>query len=127
MPESSRPYRLAERHGPAGRLVLQQSDDDGSRLIVCSGYEGPELPASISDPELAQGTGGRWSLHCREGSFEFRARAVQQIEERPSLYEPLHRAFALSTGDRLAARLLLALLRMPGGARLMRFWHSHRA
>lgn len=107
--------------------MLQQDDGDGSRLIVCSGYEGPELPASITGPELAEGSGGRWSLRCREGSFEFRARTVQRLEERPSLYAPLHRGFALSATDRLAARLLLALLRLPGGARLMRFWHSHRA
>jgi hypothetical protein len=38
----------------------------------------------------------------------------------------LHRAFALSRADRLAVRVLLGLLRLPGGSRLLRLWHSRR-
>lgn len=49
------------------------------------------------------------------------------IEERPELYEHLHRPFALRGGERLVARLLLALLRLPGGAGLLRRWHAGRA
>jgi hypothetical protein len=48
------------------------------------------------------------------------------IEERPDLFEPLHRPFALGRGERLVARLLLALLRLPGGAVLLRRWHAGR-
>lgn len=49
------------------------------------------------------------------------------LVERPDLYQELHRPFALRTGDRLAARVLLALLRLPGGARLLRAWHARRS
>jgi hypothetical protein len=50
-----------------------------------------------------------------------------QIVERPELYERLHRPFALGRGERLAARVLLALLRLPGGAGLLRRWHARRS
>lgn len=125
MPDAAPVYRLVERRGPARRLVLRQEGQSATRLIVCSSYEGPDLPEFVTAPEL-QSQGAGWLLHCREGRFEFRARAVQRIEMKPSLYEPLHRRFALSGGDRLAVRALLALLRLPGGARLLRFWHSRR-
>ena len=49
-----------------------------------------------------------------------------ELVERPDLYAELHRPFALRRGERLAARLLLALLRLPGGARLLRAWHARR-
>ena len=45
---------------------------------------------------------------------------------RPSLFDELHRPFALGTGERFAARCLLALLRLPGGAKLLRAWHARR-
>lgn len=127
MPDLARPHRLAERSAPAGRVVLRQDRGDGAHFVVMSGYQGPELPATVTGPQFTGGSGGRWELRCREGSFEFQARSLQQVEERPSLYEPLHRRFALSGTDRLAVRVLLALLRMPGGARLLRLWHSRRA
>ncbi len=49
-----------------------------------------------------------------------------QIVSRPDLYAALHRPFALGRGERLAARILLALLRLPGGASLLRRWHATR-
>ena len=52
---------------------------------------------------------------------------VDRIETRPSLFAELHRPFALGAGDRIAARALLALLRLPGGARLLRRWHARRS
>ena len=127
MPDAPSVYRLTERRGPAGRIVLRCDAGACVRLIVCSGYEGPELPATVTSPVIDGGAGQRWLLRCAEGSFEFRARAVERIEERPALYEPLHRSFALSATDRVALRALLALLRLPGGTRLLRFWHSHRS
>ena len=54
------------------------------------------------------------------------ARAVDRIELRPSLFHDLHRPFALGAGERFAARCLLALLRLPGGAKLLRAWHARR-
>lgn len=126
MPDASRRYRLIERRGPAGRLVLRHEGGDGARLIVCSGFAGPELPATVTDPRIESAGDGRWRLRCGEGEFEFRARAVEELEQRPALYLPLHRAFALRTPDRLAVRFLLALLRLPGGSRLLRLWHDRR-
>lgn len=54
------------------------------------------------------------------------AHGVDRIELRPSLFDELHRPFALGTGERIAARCLLALLRLPGGAKLLRAWHARR-
>jgi hypothetical protein len=56
-----------------------------------------------------------------------RGREIERIEMRPSLFAELHRPFALGAGERLAARALLALLRLPGGARLLRAWHAGRS
>jgi hypothetical protein len=55
------------------------------------------------------------------------AEADIEIIERPDLYAELHRPFALGAFDRFAARLLLVLLRLPGGARLLRAWHAGRS
>ena len=54
------------------------------------------------------------------------AHGVDRIEMRPSLFDGLHRPFALGPGERIAARCLLALLRLPGGAKLLRAWHARR-
>jgi hypothetical protein len=54
------------------------------------------------------------------------ARGTDRIAMRPSLFAELHRPFALGAGERLAARCLLALLRLPGGTRLLRAWHARR-
>jgi hypothetical protein len=52
---------------------------------------------------------------------------VDRIEMRPWRFDELHRPFALGAGDRLAVRILLALLRLPGGAKLLRLWHARRS
>jgi hypothetical protein len=54
------------------------------------------------------------------------AMGTDRIAMRPSLFADLHRPFSLGTGERLAARCLLALLRLPGGTKLLRAWHSRR-
>jgi hypothetical protein len=54
------------------------------------------------------------------------ARSVDHVALRPSLFRELHRPFELGAGERLAARGLLALLRLPGGAKLLRAWHARR-
>ena len=50
-----------------------------------------------------------------------------QIVARPDLYAELHRPFALGRAERIAARVLLAMLRLPGGASLLRRWHARRS
>jgi hypothetical protein len=54
------------------------------------------------------------------------ANADLQIVERPGLYATLHQPFELGRGERIAARVLLALLRLPGGAGLLLRWHARR-
>lgn len=125
-------FETVERDGPGGRLVLRCGSSGDTRQFVISGYDGPALPAALTDAIIeprsdAGDARDGWRLRSREGAFAFRARAVDVIEERPALYQPLHRSFALSATDRFAVRILLWMLRLPGGARLLRRWHAGRS
>lgn len=124
-------FQLLERHGPADRLLLRGQTGDCLRWLVFSGYEGPELPDTLTSTTIrvgdsANGPGTVLRIASNEGSFDCRARTVDCVDECPALYEPLHRQFVMKVTDRLAVRVLLGLLRLPGGARLMRLWHSRR-
>jgi hypothetical protein len=124
-------FRVIERKGPCARLLLRRDADDGTEFIVISGYRGTPLPDCITRPEF-NATGGAgnassgWRLTCTEGEYAFHARAIDRIDLRPGLFEPMHAAFALSAADRIAVRLLLRALRFPGGARILRWWQSRR-
>jgi hypothetical protein len=125
-------FQVIERMGPAIRVVLRQAASGDSRLIVITGYRGPRLPDALTRPEVTPAPGtttrpAKWRLTAEEGAFEFDAATVDVVEQRPSLYAPLHRAFTLSATDRWAVRLLLWALRLPGGARLLRRWHGARS
>jgi hypothetical protein len=120
-------YRLVERAGPGRRVRWLAGDGPVRAIIVASGYRGAEPPATLTEPRVESRGGGAWRIASREGPFEFSARAVDAIEMRPALFAALHRPFLLATRERLAARCLLALLRLPGGARLLRNWHAKRA
>lgn len=111
---------------------MRRQTPEGRQLIVVSGFDGPELPAALTGVVIARAGGSEaaakaWRLDATEGSFTFKARAVEIIDEQPSLYEPLHHPFALSGADRFAVRILLWMLRLPGGARLLRRWHAGRS
>ena len=132
MPEADGPqvYRMQSDRS-TGPLRFRSDSGDHRRMLVIAHYQGPELPATLTGPIVeAVGDPDRaprgWRITCAEGRYEFRAHAVEQLEECPALYEPLHRPFRLSTSDRLAVRVLLWLLRLPGGAALLRRWHAHR-
>lgn len=127
-PAAAQVFRVMERGGPGSRLVLRGQARDAIHWLVISGFQGPELPAQLTDPAIdpAPDAAGAWHLRCVEGKFPFRARAVDRLVTRPALFTPLHRPFALSGTDRLAVRVLLWLLRLPGGARLLRQWHARR-
>jgi hypothetical protein len=129
MPVSaSREYRLVDRAGPGERVVLREEAGDRAGLLVVSGYRGPSLPAAITNARIEPRSGrDAWRLAGEQGYFDFEARAVDEIETCPSLYSGLHRPFALAAGDRFAVRVLLALLRLPGGPRLLRLWHAGRS
>lgn len=118
--------RVVERAGPARRVVLRADAPGGADLWVAAGYEGPELPAALGGAVLEARSAGRYRIASTQGEFDFAARAVDRIAMRPSLFDALHRPFTLGTRERLAARALLALLRLPGGARLLRLWHARR-
>ena len=127
-PAEVQAFRVVERGGPAGRVVLRRQAHDAVHWLVISGFQGPELPAQVTDPaiESAPDAAGAWHLRCAEGEFDFRARAVDRLATQPALFAPLHRPFSLSGADRFAVRVLLWLLRLPGGARLLRHWHARR-
>jgi hypothetical protein len=111
--------------------MWRAAGSDSTRYLVIARYQGPELPSTLTDPVVDSiGTAGSrdsgWRLDCAEGRFDFRAPAVDWLEECPGLYQPLHRPFSLKASDRVAVRILLWLLRLPGGARWLRNWHAHR-
>ena len=118
--------RVIERAGPARRVVLRAAAAGCEDLWVLGGFEGPSLPATLERARLETLGGDRYRIASAQGNYDFSARAVDRIALRPALFEPLHRDFALGSFDRLAARALLALLRLPGGAKLLRRWHARR-
>jgi hypothetical protein len=125
-------FQVIERAGPGGRLVMRQVSSGDARLLVIAGYRGPHLPDALTGPTVVPARDmalqpATWRLAAREGTFEFEAGSVDFVDQRPSLYAPLHRSFGLSPTDRWAVRLLLWALRLPGGARLLRRWHGARA
>jgi hypothetical protein len=128
--EITNAHRVVERDGPAGRRILERRTTVGRERIVVANARGVAWPDTLSnaavEPLERPADGRHWRLSSDEGMFEFEARAVDRVEERPGLYAPLHRRFALSTMDRLGVRALLWLLRLPGGARLLRRWHARR-
>lgn len=113
-------------HGGVGVVVLSGA----SRRIVVAGYRGALLPDVLTDPGIsavgAPGGDCVWSLSCAEGIFEFQARGIEQLEARPALFTVLLAPHALTRGERMAARVLLKLLGLPGGPRLLRAWHARR-
>ncbi len=122
-------FRVIQRDGPGNRLILRRQTDHGDQSWVIAGYRGPELPPRLTAPALVPDgeVVNTWRLTCAEGVFDFQAAALDYLEEQPALFSPLHREFALKAIDRIAVRVLLWLLRLPGGARLLRRWHSQRS
>ena len=120
-------FRLVERAGPGQRVQWRASAGIDSAAIVASGFGRAVPPEALADPQLESRGAGAWRIAARDSSFEFEARAVDAVEMRPSLFAGLHQPFALAARERFAARCLLALLRLPGGARLLRNWHAKRS
>lgn len=98
--------------------------------IVIAGYRGAALPNAVTDPCVSARNDGSaasaWTLECAEGSFDFKARAVERHEQRPGLFDALLVSHALEPRERFAVRWLLRLVRLPGGASLLRAWHARR-
>ena len=119
-------YSLIERAGPGERVQWRAQGDACGAVIAATAYRGAEPPRVLTSPRLEAAGAGAWRIAAREGSFEFSARAVDAIEERPLLFATLHAPFGVTARERFAARCLLALLRLPGGAGLLRRWHAGR-
>jgi hypothetical protein len=119
-------YRVIRQPGP--RLVLRGEAPQGAAVIVFAGYRGGALPERLTRPEwrAIDAAAESWRLSSEEGVFEFHARAIDRIELRPDFYAPLHGRFKLSATDRIAVRLLLWLLRFPGGAQILHWWQRRR-
>lgn len=108
--------------GPA-RYVLESA---GEVHTVIVGYEGPPLPQRLSEARLERAGPGAWRLSSAEGDFAFNARGLERLEPQPALFDGLLAPFALRARDRTLVGVLLKLLRLPGGAWLLRRWHSRR-
>ena len=120
-------FRLVDGAGPAQRALLRAETPGCSEILVIGGYQGPALPAQIGNPKVEPRAGGGFRIISEQGVLDFDARTIDRIEMRPALFEALHRPFAVGAGDRLAIRVLLGLLRLPGGAKLLRLWHARRS
>ena len=108
-----------------GGLALD-CNGPGRASAIIVGYDGPALPRRLTGSVLEQ-TGSRsWKLTAEEGAFEFRARGLESLEPRPGLFEGLLAPFALGRRERILVGVLLKLLRLPGGASLLRRWHKGR-
>jgi hypothetical protein len=121
--------RFARDPGAAtpGQQVFRASS--GGDCVVVAGWRQGELPEELVDPRFERQGGLRadgWSLATAGSSFEFEATEVTLLEPRPQLLAPLVAPFSLRPRDRRVLRVLLWLLRLPGGARVLRAWHARR-
>jgi hypothetical protein len=121
--------RVRPLAGKSNSLVIEPLDGGSPRLVI-TGFAGDPLPGVLHARErgvVESGDGRkRGRLRCREGEFAFEARAVERLESVTGLFEPLLADFSLRSRDRLMVRVLLRLLRWPGGAWLLRRWHVRR-
>ena len=118
---------LNARTGAGARVLLPTGETRAAPRWFLSGCAGDPLPAAIHDPRLESlDSPGRWRLDCLEGSFEFTARAVEVQEALPSLFDEMLAPYALRNRDKRVVRWLLRLVRLPGGARLLRSWQARR-
>jgi hypothetical protein len=120
---SARPLRISDEG--SGRVALEAPGEAGETWIFL-GYEGPPLPARLEAARLEPLAPGAWRLSGAQGQFDFHARGLELLEPKPDLFAELLAPFALGQRDRWLVGILLKLLRLPGGAWLLRRWHSRR-
>jgi len=120
------PGPFAVRDEGAGRIVLEASGPDQAILVV-TGYAGPPLPPDLGEFSLEQAGPGAWRLTSARKNIAFAAGGVEVLQAQPGLFDGLLAPFALKRRDRRLVGVLLRLLRLPGGAWLLRRWHSGRS
>ena len=122
-------FTVIQAAADAASVSLVARSSPGLQVVI-AGYRGPVLPRQIHAPRLqpidTTAELRAWRLSCREGEFPFMARGVEHHEALPQLFDPLLAEFSLRPRDRTVVRVLLRLLRLPGGAWLMRAWHASR-
>jgi len=112
--------------GDGSGQVVFEAQDPQPRVVVVAGYEGPSLPPGLEASRLER-TGERsWRLTTRDGAIDFTARGVEWLEPLPRLFDGLLAPFVLKQRERALVRILLQLLKLPGGAWLLRRWHDGR-
>ena len=90
---ASHEFHVTNRAGPGKRVTLREETQDGSIYIVISGFRGSPLPDTVSNPQIDSRDGlGSWRMTVSQGTFDFEANAVDEIEARPSLFGSLHQA-----------------------------------
>ena len=117
--------RFAVHDQGGGRLTLE-SRGPQARTVVISGYDGPPLPQELDEARLERLGHAAWRLRTDGRSYDFGARAMEVLEPKPALFDGLLSSFALRQRDRRLVGVLLVLLRLPGGAWLLRRWHARR-
>jgi hypothetical protein len=86
-----------------------------------------ELPETVDGLGLEELPGGALGVETGGRRYQIAARGWRVHEARPDFYKAELAAFAPTRAEARAFRLLLRLLRLPGGARLLRWWHGWRA
>lgn len=115
--------------GTGSNWILEPTGGGQPRLVI-AGYSGEPLPPRLTDPRLhpagPREGNSHWRLTCAGGQHAFEARGIEMLEPRPRLFDASLAPHALRTRDRAIVSLLLKLLRLPGGAWLLRAWHVSR-
>jgi hypothetical protein len=118
-------FRVVEATGTGARRL--ELDGDAGAVVAIAGYAGDVLPARLEAAVLERdGRPGHWRLTGRGLNACFEARSVELLEPRPTLFESLLAPHRLRARDRRMIRLLLGMLRLPGGAWLLRTWQARR-
>lgn len=118
-------FRVVAATGTGARRL--ELDGDAGTVVAIAGFTGDVLPARLEAAVLERdGQPGRWRLAGRDVNACFEARSVELLEPRPTLFDPLLAPYRLRARDRRMIMLLLGLLRLRGGAWLLRTWQSRR-
>lgn len=119
------------RPARAGRpLVLAPNAGTRIETYVFSDCEADGIPDRLHgllvEEVGSRGNRARWELACEEGRFALEGRGLEVLAAEPHLFDELLTPFALRARDRKVVGWLLRLLRLPGGAWLLRAWHTRR-
>lgn len=129
-PVTGNAYRLLRPTPPGRTLVLVPDEGTAAETYVFADCDAGELPDHLHgllvEEAGSEGEPSRWQIACVEGRFGIAARGLEVLAGKPQLFDELLAPFRLRERDRKVVRWLLGLLRLPGGAWLLRAWHTRR-